>query len=70
MSSEARDRRRDGDRRRSCFTNRGGRVLHWRLKDYRDDHGRPVDLVPSGLPDDQPRPFSLQVDDARRSPRV
>src|SRR5258705_13291833 len=34
----------------AVFTNRGGRLLHWRLKDYRDNRGDPVDLVPSGLP--------------------
>src|SRR6185503_19444797 len=34
----------------AVFTNRGGRLLHWRLKDYRDTRGEPVDLVPSGLP--------------------
>ena len=28
------------------LSNRGGRVLNWRLKDYRDDVGAPVDLVP------------------------
>ena len=52
------------------LTNRGGRVLHWRLKDYRDAHGAPVDLVPSGLPDAEPRPFSLQVDDAADHARL
>ena len=45
------------------LTNRGGRVLHWRLKDYRDAAGKPVDLVPSNIPSDQPTPFSLRVDD-------
>jgi len=34
----------------AIFTNRGARLLHWRLKMYRDDRGQPVDLVPSGLP--------------------
>ena len=27
--------------------------LHWRLKDYRDERGAPVDLVPSDLPDER-----------------
>ena len=31
----------------AVLTNRGGRLLHWRLKDYRDNRGEPVDLVPS-----------------------
>src|SRR5687767_4736736 len=34
----------------AVLTNRGGRLLHWRLKDYRDGAGEPVDLVPSSLP--------------------
>src|SRR4030095_8883398 len=46
------------------LTNRGGRVLHWSLKNYRDAEGKPVDLVPSDVPGDQPRPFTLIVDDA------
>ena len=45
------------------LTNRGGRILHWRLKDYRDSAGALVDLVPSGVPPDQPKPFALIVDD-------
>ena len=47
----------------ATLTNRGGRILHWRLKEYRDSQGEPVDLVPSALPPDQPTPFSLRVDD-------
>src|SRR4051794_10996894 len=34
----------------AVLTNRGGRLLHWRLKNYRDAQGRLVDLVPSDLP--------------------
>jgi YidC/Oxa1 family membrane protein insertase len=47
----------------AVFSNRGGRLLHWRLKAYRDSTGEPLDLVPSGIPDVQPRPFSLRVAD-------
>jgi YidC/Oxa1 family membrane protein insertase len=47
----------------AVFTNRGGRLLHWRLKDYRDNSGEPVDLVPSGLPASEALPFSLRVPD-------
>jgi YidC/Oxa1 family membrane protein insertase len=46
----------------AVFTNRGGRLLHWRLKAYRDNDGQPVDLVPSGLPPVEQLPFSLRVD--------
>jgi len=51
-------------------TNRGARVLHWRLKDYRDDQGKPVDLVPSSVPPDQLAPFALRLDDAALTSRV
>jgi YidC/Oxa1 family membrane protein insertase len=47
----------------ATLSNRGGRILHWRLKQYRDDQGAPVDLVPSAIPADQPTPFSLRVED-------
>jgi YidC/Oxa1 family membrane protein insertase len=52
------------------LSNRGGRVLHWRLKNYHDAAGKPVDLVPTDLPSDQPRPFSLVVDDAPLTRRL
>src|SRR5688572_17027700 len=45
----------------ATITNRGGQVLHWRLKDHHDDKRGPVDLVPSNLPLDQGRPFSLKL---------
>jgi YidC/Oxa1 family membrane protein insertase len=47
----------------AVFSNRGGRLLHWRLKEYRDNTGEPVDLVPSGLPASEALPFSLRVPD-------
>ena len=31
---------------RAVFTNRGARLKHWVLKDYKDDSGQPLDLVP------------------------
>ena len=54
----------------AVFTNRGGRLLHWRLKDYRDTRGEPVDLVPSDLAATEMRPFSLVVDDAPLTARL
>jgi YidC/Oxa1 family membrane protein insertase len=54
----------------AVFLNRGARLLHWRLKDYRDEHGAPVDLVPSGLPAGTQTPFSLRFDDARLTARL
>jgi len=47
----------------ATLSNRGGRILHWRLKTYRDSLGQPVDLVPSDLPPGSPTPFALRVDD-------
>ena len=47
----------------AVFSNRGGRITQWKLKEYRDEQGAPVDLVPSSLPADQATPFSLRVDD-------
>jgi YidC/Oxa1 family membrane protein insertase len=52
------------------LTNRGGRILHWRLKGYRDGAGAMVDLVPSDVPPDQPRPFALMVEDAEVTRRL
>ena len=54
----------------AVFSNRGGRVLSWRLKDYRGEDGEPLDLVPTNLPADQPTPFSLRVDDEQVTRRL
>jgi YidC/Oxa1 family membrane protein insertase len=54
----------------ATLTNRGARILHWRLKGYRDNEGQPVDLVPSGIPADQPTPFALQVADEATTRRL
>jgi YidC/Oxa1 family membrane protein insertase len=54
----------DTETLRAVFTNRGGRIKQWLLKHYAQDaSGRPVDLIPSRLPADQPLPFSLRVDE-------
>src|SRR4051794_29817281 len=47
----------------AVLSNRGGRVVHWRLKHYLDDQRKPVDLVPSELPPNQPTPFELAFED-------
>ncbi len=54
----------------ATLSNRGGRILHWRLKNYRDSLGDLIDLVPSDLPPDQPTPFSLWVDDGPITERL
>lgn len=47
----------------ATFTNRGGRLKSWRLKEYRDPNGNPLELVDATL-DGQPLPFSLTLPDA------
>ena len=53
----------------ATLSNRGGRVLNWKLKEYRDN-GEPLDLVPSALPADQPTPFTLRVEDPQLTERI
>ncbi len=48
----------------AVFTNRGGRLKSWKLKDYRDRNGDPLELVDPTLAGSQPLPFSLTVPDA------
>src|SRR5687767_13768078 len=43
---------------RAVFSNRGGRLLHWVLKEYRTDEGAPLDLVPEGAGPDAVKPFT------------
>jgi YidC/Oxa1 family membrane protein insertase len=54
----------------ATFSNRGGRLTHWRLKSFLDPSGNPVDLVPTNLPAGQPSPFELRVDDAAITTRI
>jgi YidC/Oxa1 family membrane protein insertase len=55
---------------RAVFTNRGGRLRHWELKQYHDDDEGPIDLIPEVIPPELPLPFSLRVDDAAVTSRV
>ena len=54
----------------ATLSNRGGRITSWRLKDFADDRGDPVDLVPAGLPAGQPTPLALRVEDAALARRM
>lgn len=54
----------------AVLTNEGGRIVRWRLKDYRDTDGRPVDLVPTNVPAEHPTPFSLRVGDPEITERL
>ena len=51
---------------RAVFTNRGATLVSWELANYRGPDGKPVDLVPHDLPPNQPKPFSLELDDATK----
>jgi YidC/Oxa1 family membrane protein insertase len=55
---------------RAVFTNRGGRLRHWELKQYHDDQDGPIDLIPEVIPAELPLPFSLRVDDAAVSAQL
>ena len=55
---------------RAVFTNRGGRLRHWALKNYTDDDEGPIDLIPAVVPAELPLPFSLRVDDAAVTGRL
>jgi YidC/Oxa1 family membrane protein insertase len=51
-----------------ALTNRGGRVVSWRLSDFKDDRGRPeemVQTVPGG-----PRPLDVETGDASVDDRL
>lgn len=48
----------------AVFTNRGGRLKSWRLKEYKDANGDALELVDASLAPTQPLPFSLSVADA------
>ena len=52
------------------LSNRGARVIHWRLKEHLDAAGQPVDLIPSTVPANQPSPFTLRVDDEALTRRI
>ena len=55
---------------RAVFTNRGARLRHWILKEYKDERGQLLDLVPASLPPQVPLPFSLRVDDAQTTAQL
>ncbi len=52
----------ESDHFRAVFSNRGGELVSWQLKDYLLA-GRPVELVPPDLPPEEPWPFSLVFED-------
>jgi YidC/Oxa1 family membrane protein insertase len=55
---------------RARFSNRGATLIAWELLNYMGPDGKPVDLVPHDVPPNQPKPFSLKLDDAAKTTRV
>ncbi|MBM3777203.1 MAG: membrane protein insertase YidC [Acidimicrobiia bacterium] len=55
---------------RAVFTNRGARLISWRLKEYDDAQGEPVDMVTQDLPPGEALPFTLQADDDSLTARL
>ena len=55
---------------RAVLTNRGGRVRHWILKEFKNEANQPLDLVPETMAAGTPYPFSLRVDDAAATARL
>jgi YidC/Oxa1 family membrane protein insertase len=48
---------------RAVFSTEGGTLRSWRLKGYRDERGEPLELVPTEIPAELARPFTLMTDD-------
>jgi YidC/Oxa1 family membrane protein insertase len=48
---------------RAVFTTRGGALESWRLKNYQDSNGAPLDLVPADAPVGSIRPFTMGAAD-------
>ena len=55
---------------RAVFSNRGANIVHWILKEFRNDAGQPLDLVPGGAGDATVKPFTLTVDDQATTARL
>jgi YidC/Oxa1 family membrane protein insertase len=55
---------------KAVFSNQGAKVVHWILKEYRNDLGQPLDLVPSGAGANAIKPFSLAVEDPALTARL
>ncbi len=52
----------ESDAFRAVFVNQGAEMVSWQLKTYLEE-GKPVELVPRDLPEEEPWPFSLVFDD-------
>jgi YidC/Oxa1 family membrane protein insertase len=50
----------------AIFNTRGAVLKSWRLKNYRDGLGAPLELIPQNVPN-APKPFTLEADEAATS---
>jgi len=55
---------------KASFSNHGAVITHWTLKEFRNDAGQPLDLVPSGAGPEAIKPFTLSVDDKTLTARL
>ena len=51
----------------AVFSNKGARLIHYTLKDYKTDAGAPLELVPGGAGPEAIKPFTLAVDDPNQT---
>ncbi|SVA24461.1 uncharacterized protein METZ01_LOCUS77315 [marine metagenome] len=51
----------EGEYVRAVFSNRGAKLISWQLKQYDNDAGGPVELIPAEIEPGQAWPFSLGV---------
>jgi YidC/Oxa1 family membrane protein insertase len=54
---------------RAVFNTRGGTLTSWRLKNYRDGTGAPLELVPENVAG-AVKPFTLEVEDAATTAKL
>ena len=58
------------DRMTVVLTNRGGRVSSWKLQDYHDANGEPLELVPAFASRDDRLPGAVDLDDTALAERI
>ena len=55
---------------RAQFSNRGGELISWRLKQYLNDRKQPLEMIPQNLPGGPARPFTLRTEDGEVDARL
>jgi YidC/Oxa1 family membrane protein insertase len=69
-SPMARDITVETDTVRAVFSTQGAVLKHWKLKQFPDAHGQPMELVPVSVPPGTPRPFAVSTDDPALTARL